>query len=564
MRTALALAVAALASCSSPALADPFTDLSVAYANRNALAAAASYARDAVVTYRYEGTPEERHSGTRAIASSFRTLFDQIDAKDRLDLNFRETLRAGNRVHGYYRLRIGRRQVSYGQFHVMLDNSGKFASDVSSGATRDDFEEAAGKVMVAPADETLDRDFYARLAGRYRFAAGCTLIVTRSVVRLFARDSCTGDWRGLSRQSGRHWTGGDRVLSDKKTTIYRFASIQGGVSPSVEIVDGNGVKVATRTATYETEDVTFKSADGTTLAGTLYRPPSGAKRRPATVMLHGSGPQDRDGYASIIAVLADELAAAGRVVLAFDKRGSGQSGGDGDRASFSMLAADGRAGMDFLASRSEVDRTRIGFAGSSQAGWVAAKAIADGASPADVFLLGAAGAALTVAEQNLYNTKIRMRCQGIGGDDIALALAQQRAFFDFLAGPTAAARLDALTAKGRLRPALNGWLFPDSRTTDRSAAAWYVVLDPSFDPLPVWKRYRGKAAFVFSQFDDSTPTPIAQARLQGVTTTDLKFLSQAQHLGLATDDLCKGELSDVTKFAPGLMPIVASFGMSAN
>lgn len=564
MRATLPLAIVALTTCNSPALADPFADLSAAYANRNADAAAASYARNAVVVYRYDGTPEERHEGTKAIASSFRTLFDQIDAKDRLDLNFRETVRAGSRVRGYYRLRIGKGQSSYGRFDVMLDDSGKFARDVSTAATRDEFEEAAGKVMIAPDDETLDRSFYARLAGRYRFADGCALIVTRSVVRLFARNSCTGDWRGLSRQSGRQWTAGDRVLSDKMTATYRFAAIAGAVSPSIEVVDAEGTKVATRAASYETEDVAFKSADGTTLAGTLYKPLNGTKPLPATVMLHGSGPQDRDGYASIIAVLADELAASGRVVLAFDKRGSGQSGGDGGRASFSMLAADGRAGMDFLTKRPEVDRKHIGFAGSSQAGWVAAKAIADGASPADVFLLGAAGAALTVAEQNLYNTEVRMRCQGIGSNDIALALAQQRAFFDFLARPPTAARLDALTVEGRLRPALKDWLFPNSQTTDRSAAAWYVVLDPSFDPLPVWKRYRGKATFVFSEFDDSTPTPVTQPRLQGMTNTKTKVLAQAQHLGLATDDVCRGELPNVAKFAPELMPIVGSFGRSAN
>jgi dipeptidyl aminopeptidase/acylaminoacyl peptidase len=309
-------------------------------------------------------------------------------------------------VQGYYRLTIGRGLSSYGRFDVMLDNSGKFASDISTGATRDQYEEATGKVMIAPDDETLDRSYYAQLTGRYRLADGCTLIVTRSVVRLFARNSCTGDWRGLSRQSGRQWTAGDRVISDKMTATYRFAAIAGAASPSVEVVDASGSKVATRTSSYETEDVALKSVDRTTLTGTLYKPSGGARRRPATVMLHGSGPQDRDGYASIIAVLADELAASGCVVLAFDKRESGQSGGDGDRASFSMLAADGRAGMKFLASRPEVDRTLIGFAGSSQAGWVAAKAIADGASPADVFLLSAAGAALTVAEQNLYNTEV--------------------------------------------------------------------------------------------------------------------------------------------------------------
>ena len=402
----------AVLGCGAPALAEPFSELRAAYVARDANAAAAAYAPDARVVYRYVGALEESYRGTEPIMSSFKALFDQVDAKDRLDLNFRETSRDGNRVQGVYRLRIGKTQASYGRFDVVLDASGKFASDTSTSASREDFEEASGAVMLNSDEETLDRGYYAQLTGRYRLPDGCVLVVTRSVVRLFVRNSCSNDWRGLSRQSGRKWTAGDRVLSDKQITAYSFAPITGSASPSVEVVDAQGAKAALRVPAYVTEDVSFRSADGTMLAGTIYKPSGGVKKRAATIMLHGSGPQDRDGYASIIAVLADELAASGRVVLAFDKRGSGASDGDGDRAGFGVLASDARAAMEYLAKRPEVNPSRIGLAGSGQAGWVAAKAIADGASPADVMLLGAAGAALTVAEQNLYNTEVRMRCQG--------------------------------------------------------------------------------------------------------------------------------------------------------
>lgn len=559
----MVLAVMALLGCGSPAQAEPFASLRAAYNARDANAAAAVYAPDAQVVYRYDGAPEESYRGTQPIASSFKALFDQIDPKDQLDLNFRETSRVGNRVQGVYRLRIGRNQAGYGRFDVILGSSGKFLSDTSTSATRSDFEEASGAVMLSADDETLDRGYYVQLTGRYRLPDGCTLAVTRSVVRLFVRNSCTNEWRGLSRQSGRHWIAGDRVRSDKNIATYHFAPIGESASPSVEVIDAQGTRTALRVPAYQTEDVTFRSADGTLLAGTLYKPPNDEKRHAATVMLHGSGPQDRDGYASIIAVLADELAASGRVVLAFDKRGSGGSDGDGDRAGFGVLASDPRAATAYLAKRPEVDPARIGLAGSSQAGWVAAKAIADGASPADVLLLGAAGTALTVAEQNLYNTEVRMRCQGSKEEDIRLALDQQRAFFAFLRKPAMAAKLDALTVKGRSRPALNDWLFPDSRTTDRSAGAWYVVLDPFFDPLAVWKRYKGKAMFLFSEFDDSTPTKLAQARVSRlrITTTTLP---NAQHLGLETRNLCNGDLSELSQFSPGLMPAVAEFAMSAT
>ena len=154
------------------------------------------------------------------------------------------------------------------------------------------------------------------------------------------------------------------------------------------------------------------------------------------------------------------------------------------------------------ATRSDIDPRRIGLVGSSQAGWVAATAIRDGARPSDVFLLGAAGTASSVIEQNLYNTRVRMGCAGIAQGDIALALDQQSLFFAARRDRARAPALDALTTRGNAIPALREWLFPDSKGLDE--AGWYTVLDPNFDPLPVWKAYRGKRTFLFGAEDDST------------------------------------------------------------
>lgn len=559
MKPAPCLIAAAVALCAAQAAsADPFAVLRSAYAARDADQAASAYTPDAEVVYRYDGSPAERHVGRAAIAASFRALFDQIDPAQRLDLDFRTVERRDGGHAGVYRLRIGPASAVYGRFAVQLAPGGAFVGDLSTSATAADFEEAAGPVMLAPADDTLDRDYYARLAGRYRLPDGCDLVVTRSSVRLFARNVCTNTWRGLTRRAGRVWTAGDRVLSDKVAVTYRFAPFTPSGSPAVELSDDGGVRTAVRRTPYRTREVAFTAADGVRLTGTLYTPTGLSRRRPATVMLHGSGSQDRDGYASIIAVLADQLAAGGRVVLAYDKRGSGGSAGDGARAGFDRLADDAKAAMAFVAARPEVDSARIGLAGSSQAGWVAARAIVRDAKPADVLLLGAAGAALTVAEQNLYNTATRMRCAGIDAADIRLALDQQRAFFDHLRDPARAGALDALTERAARRPGLAAWLFPDSRTTDRTAGAWYVVLDPAFDPLPVWRGYRGRASFLFAEHDDATPTTIATSRLRG-SKVQVRTVAGAQHLGLLARDVCQAELGDTEAFAPAIMGGIADF-----
>lgn len=538
---------------------DPFAVLSEAYARKDAAAAAGAYAQNGIVVYAYAGTPEERVEGRAAIMGSFQQFFDQFASEDRLDLNFRMASRTDEAASGIYRLRYGR-NVSYGLFEVRFSN-GLFAYDRSADASAADFETLVGPVRLRVDDEELDRSFYSQLVGRYHLLNGCDLVVTRSVVRLFVRNTCTHAWRGLTRVSGLHWTAGDRVLAQTTASAYRFATPANGQSPSLEFAEGGAIQRAVRRDLYRTESVSITSADGVELAGTVYIPANLNRRASASVLIHGSGPQDRDGYASIMAVFADELASNGRIVLAFDKRGNGDSGGDGDRAGFDMLAQDVIAAMTLLRARPDVDPERVGIAGSSQAGWVAATVVEGGGAPSDVFLLGAAGAAFTVEEQNLYNTEVQMRCAGIGGQDRRLALNQQRAFFRYLRDPRAGRELDLLTERGRARAGLSDWLFPDAANTDRSAGAWYVVLDPNFDPLPVWRTYAGRAVFIFSEHDDATPTPLAVRRLRG-THVRVSVLRGAQHLGLTASALCEAGLGDAPGFAPELFRQLEAFARS--
>jgi alpha/beta superfamily hydrolase len=552
----VAILAGALAAAQQPP-ADPFAQLRDAYARRDAASAAAAYSSDAVVIYRYARRPAERYVTRPVIEESFRRILAGNADTSRLDLNFRMITRNRERASGYYRLRVARRGASYGRFDVRFAPDGSFAEDISSSATREDFEEAAGAVALAPDDEDLDATYYDRFTGRYRLPDGCDLIVTRSVVRLMLRNSCTQEWRGLSRVAGRLWTAGDRVISSVARDTIRFTPA-GSNADALLLRSSGRTTRALRRDRYSRRDVVFKSTDGTALAGVLYLPHGMPARRAAVVMIHGSGAQDRNGYASIIAVMADELAANGRVVLAYDKRGAGGSAGDGSRAPFETLADDASAAAAYLATLPEVDRTRVGFAGSSQAGWVAAKAIERGAKPADVFLLGAAGAALTVAEQNVYNTEVRMRCGGLAADAITLGLDQQRAFFAFLRDPAAASRLDALTLRAAAVPSLRDWVFPNSTSVDRSAGEWYVTLDPAFDPLPVWRAYRGRAMFVFSEFDDATPTSVAIDRLRG-TSVATTVLAGGQHLGLRAPSLCQSAIGDTRAFTAELFGALRTF-----
>lgn len=550
----------------------PFATLREAYARRDPALAASAYRPDATLIYR--GGPaegNELHRGYEAIHDSFAALFDQLDPADTLDLNFRiaRRLRDGSEIQeqGVYRLRVGEVLTTYGHFDTRrhLDDPTRFLSDESRPAAVSDFEEIGGPVALDPEHERLEGDYYDALTGRYRLEDGCHLVVTRSFLRLFVRDSCTQRWRGLERRSGRWWSGGDRVLPDESLVEYRFAPPERGRAPRLTLEPAGGeTRTAERRDPYDIEPTSFVGADGSTLAGALYIPVGRNGAAPATVMLHGSGPQDRHGFASIIAVLADVLAGAGHVVLAYDKRGVGGSSGDWSTASFATLGADATAAIAHLRGRAEVDPERIALAGSSQAGWVAARAIADGAAPAGLFLLGAAGSALTVEEQNLYNTGVRMRCAGYPAREIELALAQQRTFFDYLRDPRHAAELDRLTDEGRRLPRVGPWLFPASGEVDRAEGAWFTTLELDFDPLPIWREFGGVAHFVFAEHDDSTPTERAVEQLRPIVEDapgrrSIVVLDGAQHLALEAEDVCAAELTDVSRFHPGLFHALDTF-----
>lgn len=89
---------------------------------------------------------------------------------------------------------------------------------------------------------------------------------------------------------------------------------------------------------------------------------------PGVVLVPGAGPALRDDPWFL--AHAERLAGAGFAVLAYDKRGSGASGGDAG-ASLRELARDARAALDALRADPRVDPARVGLVGVSQGGAVA-------------------------------------------------------------------------------------------------------------------------------------------------------------------------------------------------
>ena len=186
---------------------------------------------------------------------------------------------------------------------------------------------------------------------------------------------------------------------------------------SLEVVREDIASVTSRSVSISRpndEQVKIPS-NGFSLAGTLSRPAqASATRLPSVVLVGGSGPTDRDSLAfgiPILGQIAGALADAGFIVVRYDKRGIGQSGGRAEAASLVDYAEDVRAAVKMLAERKDADAKRIAVIGHSEGGLVALMAAAKEKRIAAVGLIatpGSTGADIVLAQQQRLLNRMKL------------------------------------------------------------------------------------------------------------------------------------------------------------
>ncbi len=163
------------------------------------------------------------------------------------------------------------------------------------------------------------------------------------------------------------------IMVDDRNRFAR-ADLAGG---NLSIARQDLADVSTRQQTLRNPtdvDVRIPAA-GFTLAGVITTPAAqGRQRHPTIVLVAGSGPIDRDSTVAgipLFAQLAGQLAEQGYVVLRYDKRGVGQSGGRIETVTLQDYADDANAAVRFVSRRRDVDNRRIAVAGHSEGASVA-------------------------------------------------------------------------------------------------------------------------------------------------------------------------------------------------
>jgi pimeloyl-ACP methyl ester carboxylesterase len=193
------------------------------------------------------------------------------------------------------------------------------------------------------------------------------------------------------------------IWSDETGRMIRLSA----PGQSLEVVREDIAAVSSRTVTISRpndERVNIPS-NGFSLAGTISRPASAVGKLPAVVLVGASGPTDRDGLAfgvPILGELAGAIADAGFLVVRYDKRGIGQSGGRAESAGLLDYVEDARAAIKMLERRKDVDPKRIAVIGHSEGGIVALTAASKDKRIGAVAVLGTpgmTGADIVLAQQ---------------------------------------------------------------------------------------------------------------------------------------------------------------------
>jgi fermentation-respiration switch protein FrsA (DUF1100 family) len=229
-------------------------------------------------------------------------------------------------------------------------------------------------------------------------------------------------------------------------------------------------------------------ANGFNLAGTITVPPTvaGRLRYPAVVLVGGTGPADRDEIVAgipIFAELARQLADSGHVVLRYDKRGIGQSGGRTENATLADYADDAIAAVRWLQRRKDVDDRRLVVAGHSE---------------------GAAVALIAASNQKAIHGIVSIAGPGTTGAE--LVLEQQRQVLEQLSISAEQKQAKIDLQKKIQEAVISGKGLEDLQEDVRRQAdtPWFRSL-LTYDPAKVLARVRQPLLIIQGELDTQVP-----------------------------------------------------------
>jgi uncharacterized protein len=309
--------------------------------------------------------------------------------------------------------------------------------------------------------------------------------------------------------------------------------------------EGVAARTARRVAIEKREDVRFSNGD-VQLAGTLISPPTGGKH-PAIILVHGSGPENRD----YILPFARFLIRRGVAILGYDKRGVGGSTGDWNTASFDDLAGDVVAAFGYLKTRSDIDAAQIGLLGVSQAGWIMPIAAVRAKDLA--FLISISGAGVSPAETTIDHARNEMTARGMKPQTVADIVAIMKLQYQF--ARTGQGWNEYVAAREKLAARIGRP--PDTMPGTPEHPYWQSIRRFYFyDPAPTLRQLKVPVLALFGELDNNILAEKNKAaweaalRAGGHPDYTLRILARANHSQWEAKVGSNAEMASLQRFVP--------------
>ena len=276
------------------------------------------------------------------------------------------------------------------------------------------------------------------------------------------------------------------VIADERQRLVRFELPALGLMVVRE--DAASVALRPETARNPTDiDVTIP-ANGFNLAGAVTTPPgvAGRLRYPAIILVGGAAPGDRDQAIDgipVFAQLAKGLADTGHIVLRYDRRGTGQSGGRIESATIADYADDISLAVKWLAKRDDVDKKGIVVAGYGE---------------------GAATALIAASRNKEIDGVVTIEAAGSRGAE--LILEQQERVLDTLKLP-AEERQRRIELQKKIQDAViagTGWEGVPEAMRRQADTPWFKSV-LTFDPAQIMPRVKQPILILHGALDSNIP-----------------------------------------------------------
>ena len=378
---------------------------------------------------------------------------------------------------------------------------------------------------------------------------------------LYYYDGGTGRY-GIAYPSSRtEFFGGTGALRfDQIDMQLSFLTDSEGRATELRLTEGHLPPVkGPRTIAFATEDVVVDNRD--VRLGATLRVPRGQNQRLGIVLIHGSGPQDRNGFNGGLRIHADEFARRGISVLTYDKRGVGASTGRYDGSTYEEFAADALAMVRYLKARGDLGLTRIGVWGISQGGQIAPMVAAR--EPSLAFVANTSGTVTNPEEQEIYRTAAQLRAEGLDAATIRDGVTLQ--ILKFYYARTGFGWDSYFDYYERFHRA--PWfeqIIGSPASKDSTAWAFWRAIN-AIEPSEFWRQVRAPCLVVFGGLDRLSPVDrsIALFRLAMSTAANQRF--EIKIFPNATHDMqedptgAANEMTDLQRYQPGYFDYLAGW-----